>query len=156
MIAPLAGSSRSRVPPLSAHAQYLVDIKFPDAKQAPGPSIRAAATCTAIRLIEIVERCSLWPDGAMNNTSQYLQWTSIGLAVLAALFAWLAAKVPLQYEKGFDEPFVEELKNLYARAEQHANFAAVQKAFARQSRLNVLAAVAAIGSAAVQLFAMFM
>jgi hypothetical protein len=91
----------------------------------------------------------------MAITSQHLQWISITLAVLAAGLGWWSARVPLQYVKSYEEAFVEELKNLHARAEQHANFAAVQNAFARQSHLNALAAISALASAAIQVALIF-
>ena len=86
---------------------------------------------------------------------QHLQWASIALALFAAAIGWWASRVPLRYERSPGEPFVEELKNLYTRAEQHANFAAVQKAFAKQSRLNALAAISAFASAAIQVGLIF-
>ena len=88
--------------------------------------------------------------------SQLLQWSSIGLALLAAMFAFRSTRVPLHAAPSHPEPFVEELKNLQARVEQQTNFAAVQSAFRTQSRMNALSAVCALASAAFQVVQIFL
>ena len=89
-------------------------------------------------------------------TTQHLQWASVALALLAAILAWRASQVSLRYQESLPEPFVEELKNLYSRTEQHVNFGRIQGAFLKQSRLNALAAISAVASAAIQVVTIFM